>query len=85
MNEKRFGVQLNLPVAICQNIEEAVKRGFTYRPPEYKAIEIQKVVIVKGGTASGSSTVDLILVDEQGQKHVVMLSAALLKTLPLGD
>lgn len=79
------GVQNDLPVSICTNVGEAIRNGFFYRPPVYKPVRIERAVIVKGGTESGASTVDLIFVDESGQKHVCMLTMKLFKALVAAD
>jgi len=42
-----------------------------------------KVVVVKHGTQAGLPTVDILMKDEAGNQYVVMLTAALLRSLPL--
>lgn len=83
MTDKITGVQNELAVAICENSHEAVKAGYFYRQPIYEPIHLNKVVVVKNGMVGGNSSVDLILEDAKGQKYVCMLSAKLLKTIPL--
>lgn len=78
-----FGVQHHLPFEVCRNAKEATQRGHFYRPPVFKPIQITNVVIVQDGTEAGKPTVDIVLQDESGQKYVVMITAALLKSLPL--
>ena len=78
-----FGIMKELDVAICADAHDAVERGFVYRPENgYRAVEIQKVVVVQNGTEEGNSTVDLIIVDADGNKSVVMLTGALIKSIP---
>ncbi len=77
-----FGVMNHLSVVVCEDSHEAEASGYFYRAPEVKAIEIEKVVVVKKGTEGGNTTVDLLLVDESGQKYVVMVTGALLKSIP---
>lgn len=77
-----FGVQHSLTTTICADADDAIANGFNYSLPEYKACEVKQVVVVKHGTTSGASTVDLIIADETGQKYVVMLTGNLLKSIP---
>lgn len=76
-----FGVMNSLDVVICEDADDAIAKGYDYGP-DFNRIEIQKVVVVKNGTAAGKSTADLIIVDENGNKSVVMLTGALLKAIP---
>lgn len=78
-----FGVMNHLSVALCVDAEDAVKQGYNYGQPEYQAIEIEKVVVVRSGTEEGNPTVDLILKDAKGQKYVVMITGNLLKSIPI--
>lgn len=78
-----FGVMNQLDVTICADAQDAIEKGFVYRPESgYRAVEIEKVVVVQKGTEEGNSTVDLIIVDENGNKSVVMLTGALIKSIP---
>jgi len=76
-----FGVMQHLEIVICKDADEATAKGYFYRPP-VKAIEIEKAVVIRHGTETGNSTVDLLLKDEQGNQYVVMLTCALLKSIP---
>lgn len=78
-----MGPQNHLSITVCRDAEEATQKGFHYSTSnDYKLIEITQVVVVQDGTLSGGATVDLILTDESGQKFVVMLTGALLKSIP---
>lgn len=78
-----MGPQSTLNVVICKDAADAIAQGYSYAAdPDFKPIEITKVVVVRNGTESGAATVDLVLVDESGQKFAVMLSGALLKSIP---
>ncbi len=77
-----FGINEHLDIAIVEDAHEATKHGYFYRPPVYQPVNIEKVVVVKKGTQAGNSTVDLVLVDEKGQKYVVMVTGALLRSIP---
>lgn len=76
-----FGVMQHLDVIICKNAEEAVEKGFMYRPP-IKPVEIERVIVVMEGTENGKSSVDLLLKDEAGNQFVVMLTGNLWKSVP---
>lgn len=76
-----FGVMQHLNVVICKDAEEATNRGYVYRN-SIKAVEIDTAVVIREGTESGNSTVDLILKDQEGNLFVVMLTGALLKSIP---
>ena len=77
-----FGVMNHLNIHICANADDAVEKGHTYSPSEYKTVEIDKVVVVRNWTEGGNSTVDLILKDQHGNKFVVMVTGNLLKSIP---
>jgi hypothetical protein len=77
----KFGVMNSLNVVLCKDAEDATAQGYVYRDP-IKALEIEKVVVVANGTEAGNSTVDLLLIDEQGNKFVVMITGNLLKSIP---
>ena len=75
------GLQNDLPIVLCKDAEDAVERGYNYRRPEYLPARINQAVVVLNGTESGRATVDFVMEDEKGQKHVVMLTARLLQVL----
>lgn len=52
-------IQYHLSIEVCQTAEEAIQKGFIYSLPEYRPINIQKVVVVRDGTNKGNPTVDL--------------------------
>lgn len=74
-----FGIQTHLALVICDSPEDAVAKGFDYKTE--KPVEIQQAVIVRNGTESGRSTVDLIIVDEKGNKFVVMLTGSIIQMI----
>ena len=76
-----FGIMNHLDVVVCKDADEASQKGFDYGS-EFKAVEIEKVVVVEDGTQSHRSTVDLLFKDKDGNKYVVMLTGALLKSIP---
>lgn len=49
-----------------------------YRAPEHKGGELLEAVVVQRGLESGEPSVDLIFVDESGQKYIAMTTFALL-------
>lgn len=76
-----FGMMQHLNIHICENAEDAIQKGHVYREG-VKAVEIDKVVVVRKGTEGGNSTVDLVLKDREGNTFVVMLTGNLLKSIP---
>jgi hypothetical protein len=72
----------NLEIAICDSVQDAIDKGYSYSEPEYKRARLVKAVVVKDGMESGNSSVDLILVDDSGQKYVALVSSALVKSIP---
>ena len=74
----------SITIDVCKDASDAVRKGYFYRPPIFKPIQVEKVVIVRNGMQSGKSSVDFVLQDETGQKYVFMITAALLKSLPIG-
>lgn len=77
----KFGVMNSLNISVCETATEAVAKGHVYRHP-IKAVEIDKVVVIKDGTVRGGSTVDLVLKDEDGNQYFVMVTGALIKSIP---
>lgn len=84
MSKDFTGVQSHLKTTVCEDATDALRHGFLYRPPVHLPIQIDQVVVVKKGTQSGKATVDLVMVDEKGQKYVCMVTAALLQTALAG-
>ena len=80
----QFGIMNHLDIHICKDAEEATQKGHIYSGGKVKAVEIDKVVVVRNGTQEGNSTVDLVLKDQQGNKYVVMMTGRLLKSIPCG-
>lgn len=79
-----FGVMNHLDVTVCATSDEAVAKGFVYPASEFTAVEILQAVVVQSGTESGKPTVDLVFADEKGNKYMVMITGALLKSIPCG-
>lgn len=80
-----IGINQSLSVVLCDDALDAVAKGYSYSawstPP--KPLHIDKVVVIQKGTAAGASTVDMVLVDKDGNKYVLMVTGNLLKMLPL--
>lgn len=76
------GINQQLAVTIVEDASEAIKAGHFYRPPIHLPLRIEQVVVVKKGTQAGASTVDLIFVDEKGQKYVTLVTGSLLRSIP---
>lgn len=81
----KFAVNLSLQLEVFPTADQAVAAGFDYNQwsPQPKGLKIDKVVVVRNGTQQGRPTADLIMVDEDGNKYVTMITGALLKMLPL--
>ena len=78
-----FGIMQHLKVSVCKDALDAIDKGHVYNQGVHKPVEIEQVVIVQNGTVAGNGTVDFVLVDEEGNKYVVAMTANLLKALPL--
>jgi hypothetical protein len=52
-----------------------------YNTGVYEAVKLKSAVIVHNGTVNGNSTVDLIFVDAQGNKHVALVKASYLEMI----
>ncbi len=74
-----------LTIDVCKDASDAVRKGYFYRPPIFKSIQVEKIVVVQNGTEGKNHTVDFVLQDETGQKYVFMITGALLRSIPLGD
>jgi hypothetical protein len=78
-----IGLMQSLKITVCEDAAEAVAKGYDYKPEAgFLPVNIAEVVVVRKGTEQGNPTVDLILEDEKGQKFVVMVTGALLKSIP---
>ena len=47
----------------------------------WKAATLKKAVVVRNGTLAGNATIDLQFTDDQGNRYVAMITAALLRQL----
>jgi hypothetical protein len=71
----------HLDVVICEDAADAITKGFKYAPP-IKPVEIATAVVIRKGTVEGNPTVDLLMHDQEGNEYVVMITGALLKSIP---
>ncbi|MGN6518541.1 MAG: hypothetical protein ACTHK2_03850 [Dokdonella sp.] len=72
-----------LSIAICDGVDDAVARGFNWAAqPDVRPIEVEQVVVVRGGMESGKASVDFVLRDETGRRFVFMVTRELLRSLP---
>lgn len=68
---------------------QSVKLNFFNKPeeaphfvaPEFKGATLDHVNIVRKGTVEGHSTVDLIFVDQNGQKYIAMITGRLMNLI----
>ena len=74
-----MSAQTHLDIEVFKSPVEAP----SFKEPEHKGIRIEKANIVRNGTESGLSTVDLILVDESGQKYMMMITGRLIHSLDI--
>jgi len=47
----------------------------------YEAVRLTDVAVVEGGMQSGNPTVDLVFIDSKGEKHVALVTGALIKAI----
>lgn len=81
--DKLVGINHSLEVVICQDASDAIAKGYDYNKRRSTPVSIDRVVIVNKGTVAGNATVDLVLKDKDGNEYVTMVTARLLKALPL--
>lgn len=67
----------NLTINFVNSVAEAPK----YSAPEHRAATLQQALVVRCGTEGGNDTVDLIFIDDKGQKHVALVTAKILASL----
>ena len=72
----------SLSVIICEDDDDATKKGFDYNENPREALQITQAVVVRKGTQGGNATVDLLLEDAHGNKFVTMITGNLLKSIP---
>lgn len=72
-----------LNMHVFPDADEATGCGFNYNEWDKRPTTgvVTDAVIVRNGTVQGLPTIDLISVDAQGNKHVVMLTGRLLKAV----
>lgn len=80
-----FGIMQHLDVVVFKDADEAIANGYNYDPEKYRPVEIDKAVVVKEGTQQGNSTVDLVMIDEKGNKYVCLITGRLLKMLDIKE
>lgn len=67
-----------LTIKICRDPSEAPNYN---ELGDFKGANLTDAVIVKNGTEGGNPTVDLIFVDENGQKYVALITGKLLRSV----
>lgn len=67
----------SLNIKVFKSVDEAP----SYSPKEYTGAELVEAAIIKNGTHGGNPTVDLIFVDNKGNKFVAMITGKLLKSI----
>lgn len=73
----------SINMKVFQDADEATGFGFNYnewdKRPEL--VIATDAVIVRNGTVQGFPTIDIICVDAQGNKHVMLITGRLLKAV----
>lgn len=81
MNSEPFNpISMDFSIQLVKSPAEATMLGIT-RHEDYqhtKALRITNVVIVENGTQGGKPTLDIQLVDAEGNTYVAMTTAALI-------
>lgn len=75
-----FALTNTIAIHITADADEAIAAGHVYHDG-YKAVRLEHAVVVKNGTVSGNATVDLVFVDEQGNKYMTMITGNLLNSV----
>jgi hypothetical protein len=57
------------------------KKAPNYEKPDYEGANLTTAVVVGNGTVNGNPTVDLIFVDENGQKYIAMITGGIMQNL----
>ena len=52
-----------------------------YLEPEFVGVDITDFMLVKKGTVSGKTTVDIILKDKNGQKYAALITGDILRAV----
>lgn len=76
------GIQQHLDVIICKDAAEATEKGHVYTDRGVVPVTIQHVVVIRDGTELHNPTVDFLMVDQEGNEFVFMITGALLKSIP---
>lgn len=75
------GIQNHIPLVLCENGQDAESKGHSYREG-FTPLQIERAVVVKDGTESHRSTVDFVMRDDKGNRYIVMLTGALVRSIP---
>lgn len=76
-------ITMHLDVIVCDGAEDAIAKGFNWADDaNVSPIEVEKVVVVRGGMESGRASVDFVLRDGTGKRFVFMVTHALLQSIP---
>jgi hypothetical protein len=80
-------ITTHMKVTVFKDGQDAAANGYNYNvfTPKVRPVELKEVVVVSEGTNSGKPTVDFLVEDEAGNRYVFMVTAALLKTIPLNQ
>jgi len=68
----------HLSISIAETVDDAPNYN---DKDEFKAIKLDKCVIVKNGTKEGNTTVDIQMTDADGNKFVALVTGKILKAV----
>ena len=75
-DDKNAMITNNIAIQIVKGVEDAAR----YNKP-WKALRITKCVIVPKGTVGGNPTVDILMVDENSNQYVALVTGSILENL----
>lgn len=69
----------SLVITVAKSPQEAP--NYREDHPGIKSASLTQCIVVRNGTKEGRPTVDLIFTDEDGKKHVALITGRLMKSL----
>lgn len=75
-----FGIHNHVEVTVCKDADDAIAKGFVYRPP-FKPLKITKLVVVQDGTEGHHPTVDFLCEDQDVNPYAFAITGNLLLML----
>jgi len=76
-------IHQHLSITVCDGAADAIAKGFNWADDaSVHPIEVERVIVVRGGMESGRASVDFVLRDGTGKRFVFMVTRALLQSIP---